>query len=84
MIRKQDDLTLDTTCKICLSGGDEIDNPLVNLCRCSGSMRYVHFICLKMWMNTKLSNKENDKKTVLSFNMKSFNCEICKTPYPRN
>jgi len=22
------------------------------------------------------------KKTVLSYNMKSFNCEICKTPYP--
>ncbi len=34
-------------------------------------------------MNTKLSIKENEKKTVTSYNMKSFNCEICKTPYPR-
>jgi hypothetical protein len=33
-------------------------------------------------MQTKLSTKENEMKTVTSYNMKSFNCEICKTPYP--
>ena len=33
-------------------------------------------------MSIKLSHKENEKKTVSSYNMKSFNCEICKTPYP--
>jgi len=33
-------------------------------------------------MSVKLSYKENTKKTVSSYNMKSFNCEICKTPYP--
>jgi hypothetical protein len=33
-------------------------------------------------MQTKLSTKENEQKTVTSYNMKSFNCEICKTPYP--
>ena len=33
-------------------------------------------------METKLSIKENEKKTVKSYNIKSFNCEICKTPYP--
>ena len=31
-------------------------------------------------METKLITKENNKKTVKIF--KSFNCEICKTPYP--
>lgn len=33
-------------------------------------------------METKLNIKENEKKTVKSYNIKSFNCEICKTPYP--
>lgn len=33
-------------------------------------------------MSVKISHKENPKKTVSSYNMKSFNCEICKTPYP--
>lgn len=69
-------------CKICLSNHLEEGNPLINLCKCTGSLLYCHFGCLKMWMNTKLSFKENDKKTVKSYNMKSFNCEICKTPYP--
>jgi len=69
-------------CKICLSDEVEADNPMINLCKCSGSLLFVHFSCLKSWMKVKLSYKENNKKTVFSYNMKSFNCEICKTPYP--
>ena len=33
-------------------------------------------------METKLIIKKKKKKTVKSYNIKSFNCEICKTPYP--
>ena len=33
-------------------------------------------------MATKLSKKSNEKGTVFSYNIKSFNCEICKMPYP--
>jgi len=69
-------------CKICLTNNEEEGNPLINLCRCSGSMEFIHYSCVKMWMNTKLSNKVNESQTVFSYNMKSFNCEICKTPYP--
>jgi len=69
-------------CKICLSGGSDLSNPLVTLCKCTGGIKYTHYDCLKRWMHTKLSKKENEKKTVTSYNIKSFNCEICKTPYP--
>ena len=70
-------------CKICYSEDNEKDkNPLVHLCNCSGGLRFSHFECIKKWMETKLSIKENEKKTVKSYNIKSFNCEICKTPYP--
>ena len=72
----------ETTCKYCLSGGSDDENPLVELCRCTGGIKYSHYFCLKMWMNTKLSKKENEKQTVTSYNIKAFNCEICKTPYP--
>ncbi len=72
----------ETTCKICLSGGHDDENPLVDLCRCTGGIKYSHYLCLKMWMQTKLSKKENEKLTVTSYNIKAFNCEICKTPYP--
>lgn len=69
-------------CKICYSSDNEPDNPLVHLCNCNGGLRFSHFECIKKWMETKLVQKENEKKTVKSYNIKSFNCEICKTPYP--
>jgi hypothetical protein len=70
------------TCKICFVGQYDEENPLVDLCKCTGGIKYTHYICLKYWMQTKLSKKENEKKTVTSYNIKSFNCEICKTPFP--
>ena len=70
-------------CKICYSEeNDKQNNPLVHLCNCNGGLRFSHFLCIKKWMETKLVMKENEKKTVKSYNIKSFNCEICKTPYP--
>ena len=72
----------DNTCKICYNNTDDNDNPLVHLCNCSGGICFAHYLCIKRWMETKLIKKANDKKTVNSYNIKSFNCEICKTPYP--
>ena len=70
-------------CKICYSSeNDRINNPLVHLCNCNGGLRFSHFMCIKRWMETKLQIKQNDKNTVRSYSIKSFNCEICKTPYP--
>ena len=69
-------------CKICYSDSNDKENPLVHLCQCSGGIRFAHYQCIKKWMETKLNIKENEKKTVKSYNIKSFNCEICKTPYP--
>lgn len=69
-------------CKICYSNTNDMDNPMVHLCNCNGGLRFAHYLCIKKWMETKLVIKENDKKTVKSYNIKSFNCEICKTPYP--
>lgn len=73
----------DIICKICYVDTNDILNPLVNICEiCSGGIKFSHYECLKRWMKTKLIVKENDRKTVKSYNIKSYNCEICKTPYP--
>lgn len=68
-------------CIYCLQHKDDNGGPLINLCKCSMSMS-VHYGCVKTWINTKLSIKKNDRETVTSYNMKSFNCSICRTPYP--
>lgn len=73
----------DKICKICYHDSNDVLNPLVNICEiCTGGIKFAHYECLKRWMKTKLNIKENDKKTVKSYNIKSYNCEICKTPYP--
>jgi hypothetical protein len=73
----------DKICKICYHDSNDEDNPLVNICeKCTGGIKFGHYECLKRWMKTKLNIKENEKKTVKSYNIKSYNCEICKTPYP--
>lgn len=69
-------------CKICYCNSNEDINPLVHLCNCIGGIGFAHYFCIKKWMETKLSIKENEKKTVKSYSIRSFNCEICKTPYP--
>lgn len=77
------DISEDKVCKICYHETNNVENPLVNICEiCIGGIKYSHYECLKKWMRTKLTTKENEKKTVKSYNIKSYNCEICKTPYP--
>ena len=36
-------------CRICFGGEDESDNPLFSPCKCAGSMKYIHFKCLRDW-----------------------------------
>jgi hypothetical protein len=73
----------DKICKVCYLDSNDVLNPLVNICEiCTGGIKFSHYECLKRWMKTKLNIKENDKKSVKSYNIKSYNCEICKTPYP--
>ena len=70
-------------CKICYTEEmDTLNNPMIHLCHCKGGLNYAHFECIKEWMKTKLIVYENRKKTVRSYYIFSFNCEICKTPYP--
>ena len=70
-------------CRICF--GEEIDrnnNPMIHLCHCKGDINYAHFWCIKRWMGTKLHIFEKQEKSVRSYYISNFNCEICKTPYP--
>ena len=70
-------------CKICYL--EEIEpqiNPMIHLCKCKGGLNYAHFGCIKLWMKTKLIIRGNYKKTVKTYFIPKFNCEICKEPYP--
>ena len=72
-------------CRICYSEEDPVadfDNPLVQPCLCSGSLKYIHLNCLKQWLNTKSITKIDSNYNYSIFLVKQIECEICKTKFP--
>jgi hypothetical protein len=49
-------------------------------CKCSGSVGFIHYDCLKNWLQTKQQKK--DSEHLSSMYWKTFECEICKFAYP--
>ncbi len=43
-------------------------------------MRFAHYQCLKIWLNLKLTIEKH--AYLVSYYLKSLECEICKTSYP--
>ena len=52
------DNIIDGQCRICLCEDEGlIDDPLVVPCKCSGSVKYIHFKCLEKWLQSKCIKK---------------------------
>ncbi|EOD33944.1 hypothetical protein EMIHUDRAFT_441401 [Emiliania huxleyi CCMP1516] len=58
-------------CYICYESGCH-GNPLLNLCQCTGTVKYVHLQCLQRWMQPEGSSAVNT------------HCPICKAKYPES
>ena len=43
-------------CRICQMGETSNSNPLIEPCRCTGSLQYVHQDCIKKWLRSKISS----------------------------
>ena len=71
-------------CKICYGEEEEDhpENPLVQPCKCSGTLKYIHLNCLKHWLNTKSCNKVENNDRFAVFLVKQIECEICKEKFP--
>ena len=37
-------------CKVCWGDEQTRANPLLNSCKCDGSVRFIHYECLKYWL----------------------------------
>ena len=40
-------------CRFCWMQNADKQNPLLTTCKCSGSVGYIHFNCLKNWLDVK-------------------------------
>ena len=73
-------------CRICyLEEENKYENPLIQPCSCSGSLKYIHLNCLLHWLSTKILIKKtffskNDYFKVFTIN--KIECELCKEKLP--
>jgi hypothetical protein len=67
-------------CRFCLNDDFEPANPLINPCKCSGTMKYIHMDRLKQWIKTKIEFKQSVRLTI--FKIKPIDCELCKFEIP--
>jgi len=69
---------LKNLCRICLNDGSE--EHLISVCKCTGSVKYIHFKCLQKWVISKILIKYNCNLVAYSYEI--FKCELCKTDIP--
>lgn len=66
------------TCRICFIEGED-KNPLISVCKCSGSMKFIHLECLKGWIDSKKTVKSTISS--VTYTWKAYECELCKSSY---
>ncbi|NXI40568.1 MARH7 ligase, partial [Galbula dea] len=57
-------------CRICQMSSANSDNLLIEPCKCTGSLQYVHQECMKKWLQSKI-NSGSSLEAVTT-------CELCK------
>ncbi|OII77365.1 zinc finger C3HC4 FHA domain-containing protein [Cryptosporidium andersoni] len=73
--------SLTMQCRICLTEGEQEDDPLLCPCQCRGSIKFVHLECLRHWINGRL-NLANENNSRDTFFFRQLQCELCKSPLP--
>lgn len=62
-------------CRVCFGrdGGDR--NPLLSLCQCAGSVKNIHYGCLKRWISTKSKHFSSPAYEYYEYDL---SCDLCK------
>ena len=81
-IKEPKDSTPNKLCRICYGDEENDENPLLQPCTCSGSMKYIHLNCLKTWINTSVNIKIESSEYCNIYSYKPAECELCKTTFP--
>ena len=72
--------SFESVCKICLSSSNTPKNPLLSICKCSGSLQFIHLKCAEAFVQSKM--RTNDSPTVDSFHIKPVVCDLCHAELP--
>ena len=70
----------DNTCRICFRTHSNPFDPLLSLCKCSGTMGLTHLNCLQKWVFSKSLKKINSH--CITYTWKTIDCDICQKSLP--
>ena len=76
-------INTDKQCRICFNNDEKI-SPLISPCSCTGSLKYIHLLCLQKWLQSKikLDYKEVNENLISAYKYQRVQCEICKEYMP--
>ena len=70
-------------CRVCLCEGSfEGVDPLINPCKCTGSVKYIHLNCFRKWITSKVNKKSHPSNNIYYYTFNKLECEICKSKIP--
>ena len=75
----EEDIPDEPACRICFNEEEE-GNPLISPCKWKGTLKFIHYNCLKSWLESKRTVKSTN--TTISYHWASLEWELCKTSYP--
>ena len=64
-----------------MSDEESVENPLLAPCKCTGSVKMIHLVCLKTWIGRKDIIRVTTHSQVTTYSWKAFHCELCKARY---
>jgi len=68
------------SCRFCYSETNLSENPLISICKCSGTTKFVHILCLKEWIKQSLHFTKS--ANFHSYFWSPLQCELCRSHYP--
>jgi hypothetical protein len=68
------------SCRICLSDETSAEDPLICPCKCAGTMKYIHLLCLRQWLKSSMKTRQTGSS--VSYFWKTLKCELCKEKLP--
>ena len=60
-VDNNDDESSSIQCRFCWGTTCNEEDPLINVCDCGGTMKYIHLQCLKRWVKSKVKPLANEK-----------------------
>jgi hypothetical protein len=69
-------------CKICFNE-HYLNDDLLSVCDCKGTLKYIHQTCLQMWLKSKAEIRyKYISPNYFIIMLEGFYCEICKKTFP--